>query len=253
MLNNELSGPLVMGSIIEYIKSTYSKPKMSYRFVLLPETIGSIAYLSSFGENLKDNIICGFNLSCVGDERAYSYVETPNANTLADNAISSALTGKDNVIKYSYLDRGSDERQYCSPGFRLPICTFCRSKFGEYPEYHTSHDDFRVVTEKGLQGSVDVMTTIVDAFEVCYKPKFIYPCEPQLGKRGLYPVVSQKVADGSKHPAALRMDVLAYCDGENTVFDIAKIINASLKEIISELKILLENGLVVDVGHSNDK
>ena len=247
MLNNELSGPLVLGALIEYIQSKYPFPKKSYRFVLLPETIGSIAYISTFAKDLKKNVICGYNLSCVGDERAYSYVETPYANTLADTALSSALIGKDNVIKYSFLERGSDERQYCSPGLRLPICTFCRSKFGEYPEYHTSHDDFRVVTEEGLQGSIEVMKTIIDAFEVCYKPIARIMCEPQLGKRGLYPQISQKTSIGTQHPAEKRMNILAYCDGENTAFEISTITGISLKEVVGELEILMENNLVEEL------
>ena len=246
MLNNELSGPLVLCALIEYIQSKYTEPKRSYRFVLLPETIGSIAYISSFAQDLKKNVICGFNLSCVGDERAYSYVETPYANTLADAAVSSALIGKENVIKYSFLERGSDERQYCSPQLRLPLCTFCRSKFEKYPEYHTSHDDFRVVTEEGLNGSVEVMKTIIDAFEVCYKPKVINMCEPQLGQRGLYPQVSQKTAKGSHHPAKIRMDILAYCDGNNTAFDISRITNLELRHVVSELQLLVDKELVKD-------
>ena len=71
---------------------------------------------------LKSNIICGFNLTCVGDERAYSYVSSRKGDTIADHAIRSALIGLPNVKKYSYLDRGSDERQYCAPGIDLPVC-----------------------------------------------------------------------------------------------------------------------------------
>ncbi len=242
MLNNELSGPLVLSALIEYIKSNYPDPRMSYRFVLLPETIGSIAYLSRYGKQMKQNMICGFNLSCVGDERAYSYIQTPYADTLADRVMEAALYGKDNVKRYSFLDRGSDERQYCSPGFRLPLCTFCRSKFGDYPEYHTSADNFSVVTEEGLQGALDVLKTIVDAFEICDKPLITVNCEPQLGKRGLYPTISKKTS--YKHAAADRMNLLTYCDGTNTIFDIAKIIDIDLKCVIKELALMMDQGLI---------
>ena len=242
MLNNELSGPIVLCALMEYVLKEYPNPSMSYRFILLPETIGSIAYLSRFGNDMKKNLKCGFHLSCVGDERAYSYVQTPYANTLADKVLDSALLGKKNFKRYSYLNRGSDERQWCSPGFRLPICTFCRSKFGEYPEYHTSGDNFSVVTEEGLQGSLDVLKSIVDAFEMGEKPKVVLPCEPQLGKRNLYPNTSRLYSD--THPAAERMDILAYCDGTNNVFDISSITNIELKKVIKELKILQENGLI---------
>ena len=98
-------------------------------------------------------MICGFNLSCVGDERHYSIVKSPNGNTLADKALSAALFHKSNFVEYTFLERGSDERQYCSPGFRLPLCTFCKTKFGEFPEYHTNADNFDLVTEKGLRDS----------------------------------------------------------------------------------------------------
>ena len=91
MANNELSGPTLLNAIMLYIKKNYPKSLFTYRFVLHPETIGSIAYLSKFKSELKKNVICGFNLTCVGDERAYSYVSSPYGNTLADIAMESSL------------------------------------------------------------------------------------------------------------------------------------------------------------------
>jgi aminopeptidase-like protein len=243
MANNELSGPLVLNAIFDYIKTTYPQPKLSYRFVMLPETIGSITYLSLFANELKRNVLCGFNLSCVGDERAYSYVQTPYADTLADQALGAALNGRANVHAYSFLERGSDERQYCSPGIELPVCTFCRSKFGRYPEYHTSADDFSVVTEAGLQGALDVLKLIVDTLETCLFPCCKMPCEPQLGKRGLYPNLSKKSA---VKPARTRMNILAFCNGKNSTFDLCKLADLSLDVVVEELRLLLAADLIYD-------
>ena len=94
MANNELSGPVVLNAILDYLKNKYKKTNYSYRFLMIPETIGSLAYLSKNLNKLKKNVICGFNLSCVGDERAYSYIKSPFENTLADKAIKAALIGK---------------------------------------------------------------------------------------------------------------------------------------------------------------
>ena len=242
MANNELSGPVVLNGLFSYIKSKYPKNKYSYRFVLQPETIGSIAYLSKFLKHLKKNLICGFNLSCVGDDRAYSYVRTPFGNTLADKAMNAALLKLENVKSYSFLKRGSDERQYCSPGIRLPICTFSRSKFAEYPEYHTSADNLDLVCDKGLEGSLQVLKNIIDAFELGLYPKLVTKCEPQLGKRDLYPTISKY--KGEK-PYQVRMDFLAYCDGKCNIFDICEFIDCDLKTLISEYKLLKENNLVI--------
>ncbi len=241
MANNELSGPVVLNAILNYLKNKYKKRKYSYRFLMLPETIGSLAYLSRNLNKMKKNIICGFNLSCVGDERAYSYVNSPFKNTLADKAIQSALIGKENVKIYSFLQRGSDERQYCAPGIRLPLITFCRSKFGEYPEYHTSEDNLNLVTDQGLYESYEVMKSIVDAFEFGLYPKVKTIGEPQLGKRGLYPQIS---VVSSRHPAAQRMDIISYADGETSLFDIAILTNIPLKEVIKEFEIISEAGLI---------
>ena len=242
MANNELSGPVVLNGLLSYIKSKYPNNKYTYRFILQPETIGSIAYLSKYLNHLKNNLICGFSLSCVGDDRAYSYVKTPFENTIADKAMSAALFKLKNVKAYSFLKRGSDERQYCAPGIRLPICTFSRSKFAEYPEYHTSADNLDLVSDNGLKGSLQVLQNIIDAFELGIYPKLVTKCEPQLGKRDLYPNISQYK---EKKSLELRMNFLAYCDGKCSIFDICKFINCDLKTLNNEYKLLKEKNLVI--------
>jgi len=241
MANNELSGPALASALIQYIKTKYPNPQYTYRFVFAPETIGSITYLSKHIQTLKESVICGFNLSCVGDERAYSHIESRMGGTLADDALQAALIGLDNVVTYSFLERGSDERQYCAPGVDLPFCGFCRTKYEKFPEYHTSADNFDVVTAEGLEDSFNVMKSIIDAFEMKLFPRINVICEPQLGKRGLRPTISQK---GYSHDANIRADLIAYADGKHSLFDISNKINKSLELILSEVKILKDNKLI---------
>ena len=251
LANNELSGPLLTTFIIKKLKKL-KKLNYSYRFVFVPETIGSIAYISKNIKSLKKNVISGYVLSCVGDNRNYSYISSRFGNTLADQSIEAALIGKKNVKPYSFLDRGSDERQYCSPGVDLPIVGFCRTKYGEYPEYHSSADNLSLINEKGFQGSFDTIMSIIDAFELGLKPKAIIKCEPQLGKRNLYFTPAKEkshnnVVMGLENHALqrkIRMNVLVYCDGKTNVFEISKIINVPLNEVLKELKILFSKSLI---------
>lgn len=241
MANNELSGPVLTTALMKFVKDNFPKPKFSYRFILVPETIGSLAYMSRNLETMKSRVICGFNLSCVGDERSFSHVQSRYGNNLADRALRSALIGRENVKTYSFLERGSDERQYCAPGIDLPVAGFCRTKYGEYPEYHTNADNFDVVTAEGLQGSFDVMTEVIRAFEIGLIPRVTIKGEPQLGKRGLYPTISHK---GTCSAIRTRMDFLAYADGSNCLFEIAEIIGAPLKYVLEEASLMHENDLV---------
>ena len=241
MANNELSGPVLASALIRYIKAEFNNPKYTYRFVFAPETIGSITYINQHLDNLQKNVICGFNLSCVGDNRAYSHIESRMGNNLADNALQSALINLDNVVKYSFLERGSDERQYCAPGVDLPLCGFCRTKYGEYEEYHTSADNFDVVTADGLDGAFDVMRNIINSFEVNLFPKINVKCEPQLGRRGLRNNVSRK---GYVEDLSLRSNFIAYADGKHSLFDIAIKIKKNIKLVIIEAKKLEKHGLL---------
>ena len=243
MANNELSGPILINEILKYTKKLDHR-KYNYRFVLLPETIGAIAYLSKKSKDLISKIICGFNLSCCGDNNKYTHLQSPFGDNLADKALESALIGKDNVIKKSFLERGSDERQYCSPMINLPLCGFSRTKYGDYEEYHTNLDNLSFISERGLQGSFEVIKSIIDAFEFGIYPKCLTLGEPQLGKRGLYKNFYLNKEDGKRDEIAIRKDILAYCNGRTTTFEIAKIIKVPLSLVVKELKLLYSHKLI---------
>ena len=124
----------------------------------------------------------------------------------------------------------------------MPLCTFCRTKFGNYPEYHTSDDNFDIVTSKGLSDSFKVIKNIIEAFELGLYPEISILGEPQLGKRNLYPNTS-KLYKG-KHPAQKRMDIIAYCDSIHNIFEISKITDNNLFEVINEIKELKNKNLL---------
>lgn len=231
MANNELSGPVVSIYLAKWLLSL-SHRQYTYRFVYIPETIGSLTYLSQ-GDNLekmKNRIIAGWNLSCVGDDRTYSLVASRYGNTLTDRVTENVLHFAYPEYKhYSFLHRGSDERQYNAPGIDLPICGFSRSKYGEYPEYHTSNDNMGIISPSGLLGAYSVVKECIEILEAnkTYKSKCLG--EPQLGKRGLYPTISQK---GSYDDVKAMMDFLAYADGTNDLIRISNIINVPVRQLI---------------------
>jgi len=242
MANNECSGPVLLAEIIRQI-AAMPKRKYTYRCVFVPETIGSISYLST-GSHLADmqkNVIAGFNLSCVGDDRDYSIVETHYADTLADKVLKNVLHFCGKYSTYSYLKRGSDERQYNAPGVDLPVVCFCRSKFGEYPEYHTSMDNMSLISPEGLQGSLEVMYEVIRALEHNGYYKINVLCDPQLGKRGLYPEVSKK---GCWDAIFSLTNFIAYADGSNDLIDISNIIGVPVSELLEILEKLLANNLL---------
>ena len=241
MVNNELSGPAVLTAIADVInnRSNY----YSYRFVLIPETIGSIVYLSKNLNMLKKNVFGGYNISCVGDERNWGLVPSRYGDNISDKIAEYIL--KKNFplfIKYSWLDRGSDERQYCAPGVDLPISSITRTKYGEYPEYHTSLDNFDVVTEKGLNESLKTYLMCIDLFEKNrFFPSIKVNCEPQLGKRGLYPSISTKE---SGDIVRNMMDFISYCDGTNSILEISEICNIDFEESFDYYIKMKKNGLM---------
>ena len=182
MANNELSGPSLLVYLSKYIEKKIV-PNFTYRIIFVPETIGTICYINENLKKLKKNVIAGFNLSCIGDERNYSYLKTREEKTLSNEIAKHVLKNLFKKYKiFSWLDRGSDERQYNLPGIDIPVGVLMRTRFGDFPEYHTSLDKLGVtVTKNGLKGSYNYVTKIIDATEsIAIKPKLKVKCEPNL-------------------------------------------------------------------------
>ena len=238
MANNELSGPIVAMSLINYFKKKHNKK--SIRFIFIPETIGSIIYLSKNLKKLKENVIAGYNLTCIGDDRNHSCMLTKYGNTISDKCLIEAY--KKLKIKpkiHSFLTRGSDERQYNSPGIDLPIASIFRTKYGHFKEQHSSLDNFELVTPNGIYGGYKVAKQAI--INVINKeiPTYKVLCEPQLGKRGLYPSLSKIEMSKELLNAKQITDFLQFCDGKYDVKEISKIIKINLKntkEIFNLLK-----------------
>ncbi len=242
MANNELSGPTVVTFLAKWL-SSIKNLNYTYRIIFIPETIGSISYLSLNYKYLKKNVFAGFNISCVGDDRAYSYLPSRNGGTISDLVAKHVLKWIDSkFISYKWTDRGSDERQYCSPGIDLPIASIMRTKYGDYPEYHTSLDNLiDVVTPKGLEGGYWAIRKSIDLLErnQCYKVLTLG--EPQLSKRDMYPSISKKDND---YIYKVMLDFISYCDGEHSVLNIADKIDKPCWELYEIIENLLENKII---------
>ncbi|MEJ6628877.1 MAG: DUF4910 domain-containing protein [Ilumatobacteraceae bacterium] len=235
MANNELSGPVVTTALARWILGLEDR-HYTYRIVMVPETIGSVVYLSLHLRHLQEHLKAGWVLTCIGDDRAYSYLPSASGATFADR-VSKKVISKSNhrFDEYSFLDRGSDERQYCSPGVDLPVVSLMRSKYGTYPEYHTSLDDLSFVTPSGLQGGLDMMKAVVNELESIPRWRSTVLGEPQMGKRGLYPTTSTST---SGHEVYDMMNVLAFCDGNHDTEELASICTISVskvEEIVNKL------------------
>ncbi|EAL4712046.1 aminopeptidase [Campylobacter lari] len=240
MANNELSSPIVATFLAKWLLELEER-KYNYRFIFTPETIGSIVYLSKHLKHLQRYTKAGFALSCIGDDNAYSLIHTPSENTLADKVALYTLKNKTNFKEFSFLDRGGNERQFCAPLVNLPVVGVCRTRFGDYKEYHTSKDDLNFISEKGLQGGLKAMQEIIMNLEVNEIYQNTVFCEPNLGKRDLYHTINTSLTN-SQIPTSCNF--LAYCDGQNDVLDIASKINIrayELKDLIEKLKF---NGLI---------
>jgi aminopeptidase-like protein len=241
MANNELSGPVVTVALAQWIKSLQNQ-RYTYRILFLVETIGSIIYLSSHYNEMKNNLVAGFVLTCMGDNMDYSYVSSRLGDTLSDQVAQHVLKHYAPDYKtYSFLERGSDERQYCAPGVDLPVCSVIRTKYGKYPEYHTSLDDLSFISAEGLQGGYEAVRRCLEILEHNYTYKVKVLCEPQLGKRGLYPTISTK---DSGAQVRNMMNFIAYADGKHSLIEIANIIGVYAGDLIPIIKQLTEAELL---------
>ena len=243
MANNELSGPTMLIFLSKWIKKLKNR-HYSYRIIFIPETIGSIAYLSKNFRNMKKNVVAGYNVTCVGDEGNFSYLPSRNGNTFSDQVAVHVLNKYVKTYnKYLWLNRGSDERQYCSPGINLPVASIMKSKYEKYPEYHTSLDNLEnLVSAKGLNESFEIYKKIVLQIENSDFYQQTNYCEPFLTRHGLYPTINQKNQNNKK--ISLIMNFLSYCDGKNNFIEIVRKCKSTLKELNPIVKELLKKKII---------
>lgn len=241
LANNELSGPVVAVALARRILDM-PRRHFTYRIVFVPESIGALTYASLRTEALRDNVIAGFQLTCIGDDRRHTFIGSRLGDTRIDRLARRVVERYPNPVIYSYLARGSDERTYGSPGLDLPHVSVIRSRYGDYPEYHTSLDDLEtVVTPSGLQGGLDAVWECLEKLETEPVLSACQIGEPQLGRRNLYHTLLNR---NTPADVMLRTDVLAYADGEHSVLDIAELLGCTEQDVFAVAQQLASHGLL---------
>lgn len=247
MANNELSGPLTMMFLYERI-AAMSHRRLTYRFVVCPETIGAICYLSERGTHLKACLIAGYQLTCIGDRGPFTYKRSRRGDTPADHAATLGLRdiGTHRIIPFTPYE-GSDERQYCSPGFNLPVGSLMRTPYLQYPEYHTSLDNKDFICFDSLAQSVDICVALAEALEEnrFYQNTVMYG-EPQLGRRGLYDSIRKMKSTDERDRAIFWL--LNMADGTRDMFSIAELSGVPLSRLLGAAKELVDAGLLRERG-----
>jgi aminopeptidase-like protein len=247
LANDNCAGVAVLTELAQALGRR--RNKYTYRLLFAPGTIGAIAWLAQ-NEARVDRIKHGLVVSCVGDAGGPTYKRSRRGNALIDRAVSHVIKHahpSGNVIEFSPY--GYDERQYCSPGFNLPVGLLQRSQHGKFPEYHTSGDDLGLIAPEHLAASYDLVLAAIDIIEndrvlLNTQPK----CEPALGRRGLYGTVG-----GNKSAAELNMAmlwVLNLSDGSNALLEIAERSGLTFAVINAAADRLEQAGLLAAPGNA---
>ncbi len=252
MANNELSGPLVLVALYNRIKK-WPKRRYSYRFLLNPETIGSLCFLKDHYEYLKENLVAGLILTCLGGpSENLHYKKSKIADTLIDSTIHDRSFNSHSWIIEDFTPlHGSEERQYCSPGFNLPVGRIVRS-LGPYKEYHNSLDTKEFMDMKQVLKSVDQIESLLKTAEISGKAVNLSPYgEPQLGKRNLYPNINSYNTVGTSFDGANErkqlnylLTILSMADGHTYMNYIAKKCGISIEDLRPTIEKLEDENLI---------
>ncbi|KGE02323.1 peptidase M28 [Rhizobium sp. YS-1r] len=246
LANDNCSGLALLTCLAAYMKA--ASTHYSYRFIFAPGTIGSLAWLANNEHRLSD-IAHGLVLSCIGDGAVPNYKRSRRGNTMIDRIAACTRCGDESIpltIK-DFSPYGYDERQFCSPGFDLPVGLLQRSAFGTFPEYHTSADNLDFIRPEHLGTSFRMVKDMIDALEGNWTPLNLSPKgEPQLSKYGLFSVIGGHKTNSDRTLAYLW--VLNLSDGHNSLLDISERSKMPFSEIAAAAAALLEVGLIANLG-----
>ena len=238
-MNDSLSGTVLAMHLAKYLLS--KKNYYTYRFIFIPETIGSIVYLSKNIDIMKKNIIGGYVITCVGDEGDFTYLQTKNENQFFDLTLFILNQKNINFKLRDFSTCGSDERQYNYPGIDLNIGSLMKTKYHDFNEYHTSADNLDFVSEKGMNESYNMYIECINLIEKnrIYSNKTL--CEQFLSKYNLYTLI------GPIDRNSIFFDlvkVIRYIDSKNDLIDLSKKLNISIDRLYKIIDLLLENKLI---------
>ena len=242
LANDNLSG-IAVASRLARLLGQGRRPRYSYRFLFIPGTIGSITWLARNQDNLG-RVRHGLVLSGVGDPGGFTYKRSRRGDTEIDRAVAHVLgrSGRDHQL-VDFSPYGYDERQYCSPGFNLPVGRLGRTPFATYPQYHTSADDLDFVGPAQLQESLQVCQEIVEVLEGNRRYLNLFPKgEPQLGRRGLYGSIGGR-SDAEQRQMAM-LWVLNLSDGDHSLLDVAERADLPFAQVADVAAVLEEAGLL---------
>jgi aminopeptidase-like protein len=245
LADDNCSGLALLTMLAKHLASV--RTRHSYRFVFAPGTIGAIAWLAR-NEHRTGRIRHGLVVSCVGDGGGPTYKRSRRGAALIDRAMAHVLRrAAPSPIILDFFPYGYDERQYCSPGFDLPVGLFQRSQFATFPEYHTSADNLDFIRPEHLASSYRMIVAALDILEQDWLPRSTNPkCEPQLGRRGLYAALGGSTDGPAKSMAFLW--ILNLADGRHSLLDIAERADLSFGVVAEAAHLLREHGLLVDEG-----
>ncbi len=243
MANNELSGPLVTAFLYRLLAEA-PRRRYTYRFAIMPETIGAICYLNLRGQHLGEHLSAGYQVTCVGDSGNFTFKLSRRGDTVADRAARIVLRdlGPHEIIPFDPY-AGSDEKQYCSPGFNLPVGSLMRTRYLEFEEYHTSLDNKDFISFDALRGSIEAYRKIVQALEANHTWTNTVQCgEPQLGSRGLYSSLGGQTSVEERGRAM--MWILNLADGTRDLLAVAEQSRQKIETLASVAEELQEAGLL---------
>ena len=246
LANDNLSG-IAVASRLARLLGEGPRPRYSYRFLFIPGTIGSITWLAR-NQDRVDRIRHGLVLSGVGDPGGFTYKRSRRGDAEIDRAVAHVLgrSGRPHRV-VDFSPYGYDERQFCSPGFDLPVGRLSRTEFATYPEYHTSADDLDLVSPAQLQDSLEVCREVVAVLEGNRRYENLSPRgEPQLGRRGLYGSIGGR-SDAEERQMAM-LWVLNQSDGGRSLLDVAERSGLPLALLAEVAGLLEEAGLLAEIA-----